>query len=54
MRGMKEPVCLLKNRSQLAIHTVMVSVTCKAIRRMSGLQNTIILSCTTWNQHFAT
>ena len=34
--------------------TLIVSIICKAIRRMSGgLQNAIILSYTTWNQHFA-
>jgi len=40
---------LLKDYSQLAIHiTAIVSIICKAIRRMSGgLQNAIILSYTT-------
>jgi len=34
--------------------TPIVSAICKAIRRMSGgLQDAIILSCATWNQHFA-
>jgi len=39
---------LLKDRSQLAMHvTAIVSIICKAIRRMSGLQYAIILSYTT-------
>jgi len=38
---------LLKDRSQLAIDTAIVSIICKAIRRMSGgLQDAIILRCT--------
>jgi len=32
------------------MHTSIVSIICKAIGRMSGgLQDAIILSCTTWN-----
>jgi len=37
---------LLKDRSQLAIYTGIIH---KAIRRMSGLQDAIILSFMTWN-----
>jgi len=33
---------LLKHRSQLAIHTAIISIICKAIRRMSRLQDAII------------
>jgi len=33
--------------------TAIVSIICKAIRRISGLQYVIILTCTTWKQHFA-
>ena len=41
---------LLKDRLQLGIHTVMVSIICKTIRRMSGgLQGATILSCMTSN-----
>jgi len=40
---------LLKDRSQLVIHSTIVSIICKAIQRMSGLQNAIIASSTTWN-----
>jgi len=39
---------LLKDRSQLAIATAIVSIIYKAIRRMSGLQDAIISNCTTW------
>jgi len=39
---------LLKDRSQLAIHiAAIVTIICKAIRRMSGLLYAIILSYTT-------
>jgi len=31
------------------MHTAIVSIICKAVRRMSGHQNVIILRCTTWN-----
>jgi len=38
---------LLKDLSQLAIDTAIVSIICKAIRRMSGgLQDALMLSCT--------
>jgi len=41
---------LLKDRLQFAIHiTAIVSIICKAIRRISGLQDLISLSCTAWN-----
>jgi len=39
---------LLKDSLQRSIHSAIVSIFCKALRRMSGLQDAVISSCTTW------